>query len=167
MDDVVIAQEDPTAWDVAALLDTHLAFARDHSPPEDVFALDSRGRAEPNLTFFAARDDGQLLAVGALRQLDPAHAELKSMHTAAAARGRGVGRAMLSHLLAVARARGCTRVSLETGTLPAFARARRMYAAAGFVPCPPFGDYRGSEHSVCMTLDLGVGNAPVREHLPG
>lgn len=76
------------------------------------------------------------------------------MHTAIGARGRGLGRAMLVHLLDLARSRGCTRVSLETGTTEAFAPARALYAAAGFRPCEPFGDYRPSPHSVCMTLAL-------------
>lgn len=116
----------------------------------------------------AAPDVAELLdtlGVGALRQLDDSTAEIKSMHTLASARGRGVGTAMLSHLIGVARDRGCTRVSLETGTMPAFAPARRLYDAAGFVPCPPFGSYRDSPYSVCMTLDLRAGNAPVREDL--
>ena len=162
----VIAEDDPTVPDVAALLDTHLAFASEHSPPEDVFALDSGARADENLTFFTARDDGELLGVGALRALDATWAEIKSMHTAAAARGRGIGQAMLAHLLAVARGQGYERVSLETGTMPAFEPARRLYAAAGFVPCPPFGEYRESPYSVCMTVRL-AGNAPVCEELPG
>jgi putative acetyltransferase len=76
------------------------------------------------------------------------------MHTAEAARGRGIGRAMLDHLLAVARERGCRRVSLETGSMDAFAPARSMYATAGFRPCAPFGDYRPSRNSTFMTLAL-------------
>lgn len=94
------------------------------------------------------------MAVGALRQLDAAHAELKSMHTLSSARGRGVGRAMLEHLLDVARERGCTRVSLETGTMAAFAPARALYASVGFTPCAPFAAYRTTANSMCMTLAL-------------
>ena len=108
----------------------------------------------PALTLFSARLDGVLLGIGALRQFDPAHAELKSMHTASAARGRGVGRAMREHLLTVACSRGCTRVSLETGTIAAFAPARALYAGAGFEPCGPFGDYLPSPNSTFMTLSL-------------
>jgi putative acetyltransferase len=70
------------------------------------------------------------------------------------ARGEGVGRAMLEHLLAVARSRGCDRVSLETGTMDAFGPARSLYTAVGFTPCAPFADYRVSPNSVCMTLQL-------------
>jgi putative acetyltransferase len=94
------------------------------------------------------------LGVGALKVLDDEHAEIKSMHTAATARGRGVARVMLDHLLALARARGCTQVSLETGTMEAFAPARALYASAGFEVCEPFADYWDSPYSVCMTLHL-------------
>jgi putative acetyltransferase len=146
--------EDPRADDVQALLLVHLAFANDHSPPEDVHALDLEALCAPAITLFTARRNGQLLGVGALKELDPAHAELKSMHTAAAARGRGIGATMVARLLAVARERGYQRVSLETGTPAAFAPAQRLYAAAGFEICPPFADYTDSSYSVCMTLPL-------------
>ena len=152
--DLIIAVADPNADDVRALLDRHLAFARVHSPTEHVHALPSTAWADPDLTLFGARRDGELIGVGAIRRLDDIHAELKAMHTRAEARGQGVGRAMLAHLLAVAQARGYDRVSLETGTMAAFAPARAMYRKAGFRPCPPFGAYTVNPYSVCMTLAL-------------
>jgi putative acetyltransferase len=106
------------------------------------------------VTFFSFRAGGELLGVAALKQLSADHAELKSMHTAEAARGQGIGRRLVEHLLAVARERGYARVSLETGAGPAFAPARELYARAGFAPCPPIGDYRASPNSTCMTLAL-------------
>jgi putative acetyltransferase len=151
---VVVDRDDPRRDDVRALLAVHLAFADEHSPPEDVHALDVEGLREPGVTFFSARVDGDLLAVGALRRIDAEHAEIKSMHTAAAARGRGYGRAMVHHLLRVAREEGCRRVSLETGTMAAFAAARELYASVGFTPCPPFADYPVSRNSTWMTLVL-------------
>ena len=154
MTGVVIAPDDPGAADVRRLLAAHLAFAHENSPPEDVYALDGTGLLAHDISFFSARRDGEQLAVGALRQIDAGHAELKSMHTAVGARGAGVGRAMLEHLLDVARARGCRQVSLETGTMAAFEPARSLYLSAGFTHCPPFGGYRASPHSVCMTLRL-------------
>jgi putative acetyltransferase len=84
---------------------------------------------------------------------------LKSMHTAQAARGRGVGRAMVDHLIGVARDRGFRRVSLETGTMAAFAPARALYASAGFRPCGAFGDYSLSPNSTFMTLSLGCSDS--------
>ncbi|HEV2241998.1 MAG TPA: GNAT family N-acetyltransferase [Streptosporangiaceae bacterium] len=149
-----ITPDDPRADDVRELLERHLAFAHANTPPEDVHALDVDGLLDPAVTFFSFRRDGELLGVGALKQLDRHHAELKSMHTAQAARGRGVGRAMLGHLIGVARERGCRRVSLETGSMDVFAPARSLYASAGFTPCGPFGDYSPSRSSTFMTLSL-------------
>jgi putative acetyltransferase len=149
-----IAPDDPRAADVRSLLERHMAFANEHSPPEDVHALDVDGLLDPDVTFFSFRASGELVGVGAIKQLDAEHAELKSMHTAESARGRGVGTAMVEHLLGVARSRGVRRVSIETGTMAAFAPARALYARAGFAPCEPFGSYTYSPNSICMTLWL-------------
>ena len=154
MPEAVIAIDDPRTDDVRRLLERHLEFANTHSPPEDVHALDVDALLDPAVTFFGLRVDGELLAVGALKQLDDHHAELKSMHTAAGARGRGVGRTMLDHLVGVASDRGLSRVSLETGTMEAFTAARALYTTAGFTPCEPFGDYQPSRNSTFMTLVL-------------
>jgi putative acetyltransferase len=154
MPEFVIERDDPRREDVQALLHSHLSFAAEHSPPEDVHALDTDGLAAEGISFFSLRSDGVLLGVGALKEVEPGHGEIKSMHTAAAARGQGVGRAMLDHLLSTARQRGYRRVSLETGTMDAFAAARALYASAGFVVCPPFSTYWESPYSVCMTLEL-------------
>ena len=150
----VIGIDDPRAADVHALLERHLAFTSAHSPPEDCHAVDVDGLCDPAVTFFSLRRDGELLAVGALKRLDDDHVELKSMHTAETARGQGLGRTMLDHLLAVARERGFRRVSLETATMPAFAPSRALYASVGFVACPPFAGYRASPNSTYMTLEL-------------
>jgi putative acetyltransferase len=116
--------------------------------------MDVDGLLDPAVTLFSYRAGGTLLAVGALKQLDPRHAEIKSMHTVGSARGRGVGRTMLEHLIAVARERGYVSLSLETGSMAAFAPARSLYARAGFEVCEPFGDYRESPNSTYMTLAL-------------
>ena len=152
--DVSVRADDPRAADVRALLGRHLAFAAATTAPEDIYALDVEALADPAVTFVSYRADGALLGVGALKELDPAHGELKSMHSAAAARGRGVGAAIVAHLLRLARERGYRRVSLETGAGPAFAPARRLYARAGFTPCGAFGDYVDSPNSAYMTLAL-------------
>lgn len=152
--DGTIALDDPRATDVRALLQRHLTFARSVTPPEDAHALDLEGLLDPTILFFSYRDGGELLAVGALRHLDDDHAEVKSMHTVEAARGRGIGRAMLDHLIGIARERGYRRVSLETGAMAAFAPARSLYLNAGFEPTAPFGDYRESRNSVYLTLSL-------------
>ena len=154
MADGQIGVDDPAADDVLRLLGRHLALMRSISPPEDVHALAADGLADPAVTFFSYRQDGQLLAVGALKELDGGHGELKSMHTAQAARGRGFGRLMLAHILDVARGRGYRRLSLETGSMAEFRPARSLYETAGFTYCDPFGDYRPSPNSAFMTLAL-------------
>ena len=146
--------DDPRSADVRALLQRHLAFAHTHTPDEHAYALDFDALLGPAITFFSFRADGELLAVGALKQLDDTHGEIKSMHTAEAARGRGIGRAMVGHLVSVARDRGMRRVSLETGTMAAFGQARALYASVGFTPCGPFGGYRPSPDNTFMTLLL-------------
>ena len=150
----VIAIEEPRAEDVRELLAAHLAYARASTPPEAIHALEPEGLADQRVTFFTYRLEGELLGIAALRELDPAHAEIKSMHTALAARRRGVGRAMLDRLVEEARSRGYRRLSLETGSQEAFAAARALYAAAGFEPCAAFGSYPPSGHSAFMTLPL-------------
>jgi putative acetyltransferase len=151
---LVIAAIDPAADDVRALLDRHVAFAVEVTPPGHVHALDSEGLSDPTVTLFGARRDGVLLGVGALKQLDETHGELKSMHTDVAARGQGVAMAIVDHLLVVAAERNYRQVSLETGTMEAFAPARALYAKAGFVTCEPFADYWSNPNSVCMTIEL-------------
>jgi putative acetyltransferase len=146
--------DDPQSEDVRQLLSRHLAFARAQTPPEDAHALGPDGLLDPSVSFFSFRRAGELLAIGALKEIDPSHAEVKSMHTTEGARRQGVGRAMLEHLLGVARERGYRRVSLETGSMEAFVPARSLYSAAGFTPCEPFGDYRPSRNSAYMTLAL-------------
>jgi putative acetyltransferase len=141
--------------DVRALLAEHLAGMHANSPPQSVHALPIEGLRREGVTFFSARDgDGKLLGIGALRELDGEHGEIKSMRTASDALGRGVGTAMLRHLLTLARERGYRRVSLETGTPEAFAPARRLYERHGFALCTPFADYREDPFSCCMTLAL-------------
>lgn len=152
--ELVIAVEDPRADDVGAVLARHLAVMQAETPPAHVHALPADRLRDPAVTLFGARRAGKLLGVGAIRRLDAAHAELKSMHTLAEARGQGVGRAMLNHLLRVAAASGYEKVSLETGTMAAFEPARTMYESAGFRPCQPFSEYTVNPYSVCMTLAL-------------
>ena len=153
-DPLVVDAADPLAPDVLELLRAHLLFVAGESPPEDAHALQPEALAVPGTTFVAARRAERLLGVGALQEFEPGHGELKSMHTAAAARGSGVARTVLAHLVDLARERGMRRLSLETGTTAAFAPARRLYASAGFAPCAPFGAYRESPWSTYLTRTL-------------
>ena len=136
-----IISDDPRRPEVRAVLERHLTFCLTETPPEHSFALDVDGLLDPRVTFVSYRDGAAVLGVAAIKELDATQAEIKSMHTTAEARGRGVGRALLGHLLDTARERGYRRVLLETGTTPGFASARALYESAGFVPTGPFGGY--------------------------
>lgn len=154
MSEFEISSDDPRAPDVARLLATHLVFARQWSLPEDVHILDADQLMADDVFFFTARRSSELVGVGALRQLDTEHVEIKSMHTVATARGQGVGKAMLDHLVTTAGVRGYLRISLETGLQEVFAPARRLYRNGGFETCQPFGDYQFSADSIYMTRSL-------------
>ena len=137
-----------------ALLDAHLADVARHSPPESVHALDVEALRAPDVTVWTAWEAGELLGCGALKEIDPHHGEIKSMRTAETHLRRGVGARILEHLIGEAKRRSYRRLSLETGSMEAFAPARRLYARFGFEPCPPFADYRPDPFSVYMTLRL-------------
>ncbi|MEK9726142.1 MAG: GNAT family N-acetyltransferase [Rhodospirillaceae bacterium] len=151
---VDIRIDDLKGPEIAALLETHLAHMRAISPPESVHALDLDKLRRPDITFWTVWRDDELLGCGALRELDPSHGEIKSMHTRASARRLSVGRRMVEHILGTARQRGYQRLSLETGATEDFAAARGLYASFGFRPCPPFGDYFEDPFSAHMTLEL-------------
>lgn len=152
--DLVVGPDDPRDGEVRALIETHFSYSRDITPEGFSFALDADSLTGPDMTFFTARRQGVLLGMAALKRLDGTHAEIKSMHTVAASRGQGVGRAMLEHVLTFAHAHGFRRVSLETGTSDDYAPARSLYRSAGFQPCGPFGGYSESPHNTFMTLEL-------------
>jgi putative acetyltransferase len=143
---------------VAAVLATHVFWSRSLTPAGFSFSLDADALAEPSVSFFSARGGGELLGVAALRHIDAAHVELKSMHTRAERRRRRVGEAVVKALLAEARRRGYCRMSLETGTSESFAPARSLYAKLGFRLCGPFGDYSASPHNTFMIIDLDPSN---------
>jgi len=151
---VLIEVDDLSRPAVHALLNEHLQNMYALSPPESVHALDLGKLRSPDITFWTAWEGAELVGCGALKELDRTHGELKSMRTPQARRRIGAGRALLDHLVAVARSRGYRRLSLETGALPAFLPAQRLYASAGFTFCGPFGDYREDPNSCFMSLRL-------------
>jgi putative acetyltransferase len=139
---------------VVDLLRLHLISARAETAPGSAHALDLTGLQSPDISFWTIWDDETLVGVGALKRLSAKHGEVKSMHTAQSMRGKGAGRAMLRHIIATARARGMSRLSLETGSWEYFRPARAFYRSHGFVECPPFADYVLDPNSVFMSLDL-------------
>lgn len=140
---------------VAGLLRRHIVAARAQTAPGSAHALDLSRLKAPDITFWTAWEGEAALGVGALKRLCADHGEVKSMHTAAAARRRGVGGALLVHIIAAARTGGLSRLSLETGSWDYFRPARTLYERHGFVACAPFADYVDDPNSVFLTLDLG------------
>ena len=151
---VVIAEEHPLAPDLALLFDRHTADMHAETPPESIYMMDKGALAAPGIRFFVLREDGVPLAMGAIKRIDATHAEIKSMHVLAEARGRGLSKRMLDQLLAEAGKDGFNRLSLETGIQSTFIAARALYARAGFAECGPFGDYTLDPNSVYMTKVL-------------
>lgn len=143
---------------VIALLEIHVARALAETGRGSGHALDLAALMRaPGLTFWSAWEDetrATLVGIVALKALSNEHGELKSMHVAEGMRGRGFGAALVEHVIATARARGMSRLSLETGSWPFFAPARALYTRHGFVECEPFGDHRRDPNSVFMTLPL-------------
>ena len=137
-----------------ALLDEHLQSMYELSPPESVHALDLEKLRQPEITFWSAWEDSLLLGCGALKELDATHGEVKSMRTPDALRRQGAGRAILAHIVNVARSRGYAKLSLETGSMEAFKPARKLYESFGFSYCGPFAGYAQDPNSVFMTLRL-------------
>ena len=149
-----IERDDLTRPEIHALLEEHLADMRAMSPPESMHALDLDRLRQPAITFWSAWDGATLLGCAALLEIDRRHGEIKSMRTPTARRRAGAGRALLMHVIETARSRGYERLSLETGSMPAFFPAHRLYESAGFVRTGPFGDYVEDPNSVFMTLAL-------------
>ncbi|WP_229855935.1 GNAT family N-acetyltransferase [Nocardioides flavus (ex Wang et al. 2016)] len=142
---------------LAAFLQAHLDDMEPTAPPESRHALDLAALQGHGVRLWVGTEGGDLVGTAALAALEGRHEELKSMRTAPQVRGRGVATRMLDHVLADARSRGVERVSLETGSMAFFEPARRFYARAGFVVCPPFGAYADDPLSTFMTLDLRRG----------
>lgn len=150
-----IRQDDPTAAHVAGLLAHHLAELRGEMA-DFAFALDATGLSAADVTFWTAWRGEALAGFVALKQLEPHHGEVKSMRAAPAMRGTGVGRALLDHVIAQARARGYSWLSLETGTAALHDPAVALYRSAGFIDTGPFADYRPSPHNQFFALDLST-----------
>lgn len=146
--------DDLTRPAILALLNEHLSNMYELSPPESVHALDVSKLRSPDITFWTVWEGDVLLGCGALKELSPGHGEVKSMRTPAVMRRTGAGRAVLKHIIGVARDRKYQSLSLETGVGDAFYPAQKLYESFGFSYCGPFGNYVEDPHSVFMTLGL-------------
>ena len=149
-----IRRDDLSGQEIAGLLQEHLTDMHRITPAGSVHALDLAALRAPTITFWTVWSGTELLGCGALKELDSKSGEVKSMRTAAAHRGRGVGRAMLEHILKEADRRGYESLSLETGATLEFAPARALYSRYGFTVCGPFAEYTADPNSVFMTKKL-------------
>ena len=149
-----IIQGDLSDLRVVNLLHTHLTRAREETAACSAHALNLAELQSRDISLWTIWDNETLMGVGALKRLSADHGEVKSMHTAEFMRRRGAARAMLRHIIAIARDRGMLSLSLETGSSEYFRPARALYSSHGFVECPPFADYVLDPNSVFMSLDL-------------
>lgn len=139
---------------VQRLLEMHVVRARAETGRGSAHALDLSGLRQAGIEFWTVWIDDEPLATAALKDLGGGEYELKSMYTAEHSRRRGVGSAVLAHLIAVCKSRGARRISLETGSWEYFRPAVALYRKYGFVDCPPFADYISDPNSLFMTLEL-------------
>jgi putative acetyltransferase len=149
-----IERDDLSRPQIHALLSEHLRHMYAITPPESVHALDLEKLRGPEITFWTAWEGATLMGCGALKELSSRHGEVKSMRTPEAHRRKGAGRALLTHIIDIARSRGYEHLSLETGAMAAFRPALTLYHSAGFVICGPFGEYTADPNSAFMTLVL-------------
>jgi putative acetyltransferase len=139
---------------VLTLLREHLAGMHGSSPPGSVYALGAAALQVPEISFFTAWRGQTLLGCAALKHLDATSGELKSFRTASAYLRQGVASHLLEHLLTLAHSRGYTRVSVETGSGPAFEPALALYRKRGFQNGSVFGDYVATDFNQFLHLAL-------------
>lgn len=146
--------DDLSGPDIVCLLEQHIKDMKAASPPESKHALDLNGLRKPEITFWTIWDGVNLAGCLAMKELDNNHAEVKSMRVDHAFRNRGIASKLLAHMIQEAQKRNYTRLSLETGAMPFFEPARKLYQKFGFVHCGPFANYVDDPNSVFMTKTI-------------
>jgi putative acetyltransferase len=149
-----IVIDDLSGSQIARFLDEHVQEMRSIGPPESKHALDLDGLRNPGITFWSVMDGDTLVGCGAIKRLDPGHAEVKSMRVTPARKRSGIASLLLEHIITEAKRMGFTRLSLETGSTGFFLPARKLYEKFGFEYCEPFADYQLDPNSVFMTRML-------------
>ncbi|KHK99020.1 acetyltransferase [Microbacterium mangrovi] len=147
---IEIRPDDLTGHATRALITAHLDAMHADTPAESVHALGLDELAQPSITVWSAWSRGELAGVAALKELESHRGEIKSMRVRDSFRGEGVGRALLQHLIEVAKERRMTSLWLETGTTDDFVAARHLYERAGFIECGPFEGYVADPLSIFM-----------------
>ncbi|GAA1840242.1 GNAT family N-acetyltransferase [Actinomadura bangladeshensis] len=150
-----IVVDDLSGAEIAEFLAEHVRQMRSVTPLESKHALDLDALRSPDVTFWTVMDGEVVVGCGAIKRLDAAHGELKSMRTSPARKRSGIASRLLGHVITEAERMGFARLSLETGSDDFFLPARRLYEKFGFEYCAPFADYRPDPNSVFMTKRLG------------
>ncbi|UOQ47065.1 GNAT family N-acetyltransferase [Gracilibacillus caseinilyticus] len=151
-----IKKDNLQGTEIKELIIDHLKSMTLHSPPESIHALNLDELRKPDITFWAVWEGEQLLGCGALKELNATNGEIKSMKTSSQHLRKGISTHLLQFIIEEAKRRGYARLSLETGSMAAFAPARKLYKKFGFRYCEPFSDYREDENSVFMTKEINV-----------
>lgn len=149
-----ISRESPVSSDLQHLMQRHWQAMHADTPPGSIHMMDAGQLDHPDIYFYVMRENSVPIGMGAIKRIDAAHAEIKSMHVLTEQRGRGLARQMVAHLIAQARAGNFTRLSLETGAQASFQPARSLYHSVGFQRCGAFEGYQDDPHSVFMTRAL-------------
>jgi putative acetyltransferase len=136
------------------LVRLHLEGMHANSPPSRAFALGLSDLQGPDVTLWSSWAGEEILGMGALKRLDARSGEVKSMRTHPNHLRRGVASALLEHIITEARTRGYHRLSLETGSGPAFEPALTLYRRRGFVDGEPFGEYTPSDFNQFLHLRI-------------
>jgi putative acetyltransferase len=154
MSQLQIREDDLMGHAIAHFLQEHLDEMYEITPPESVHALDLDALRVPEITFWSVWEGDELVGCGALKELDAASGEIKSMRTARTYRGRGIGSTILKHIIREAEQRDYKYLNLETGSMAEFAPARTLYTRHGFEYRGPFADYIEDPNSVFMMKRL-------------
>ena len=154
MNALKIEIDDLSNPEVINFLNEHLQHMIQVTPPGYVHALDIEALRNPEITFWTVWEAELLLCCGALKKLNPEHAELKSMRTTPTHLGKGIASFLLDHILSKAKELNYQKIYLETGSYEVFQPARKLYEKFGFTYCEPFADYKESVNSVYMSVDL-------------
>ena len=149
-----IRLDDLLGKEIATFIDDHVAEMKKATPPESKHALDIEELRKPDIRFWTVWDGDSLVGCGALKQMGTCQAEIKAMRTHASFRGKGIASTLLQHILNDAKASGIREVFLETGAMPFFEPARKLYLRNGFTICGPFGAYVEDPNSVFMSMRL-------------
>ena len=138
--------------EVHELLVKHFIELRSVSPKGSTHVLDIAGLKSSSIKFWSLWEGDTLMGVGALKFLNKAHGEFKSIRVNDKFRNKGYGLEIINHLVNEARKLDIKQLSLETGAGNFFQNARKLFSKCGFKSCDPFSHYEKDVNSVYMSM---------------